>query len=298
MSEVDDKITSLLSEDRYFEPPTEGSEHAWIKDMAQYRSVYTRSMEDLEGYWAERAEELVSWYSPWHSVLDADLHKPEIRWFDGASLNVSYNCLDRHIESGKGDKLALIWQGEPEEEVRTFTYRQLLEEVCRCANVLKKKGVGKGDRVAVYLPMIPELVISLLACARIGAIHSVVFAGFSAVSLQNRIEDCEASMLITADAVLRAGKSIALKPNGDEALEECDSVEHCLVVRRAGNEVAMQPERDSWWHEEMAAEDVTSVCAPEPMSAEDMLFILYTLSLIHISEPTRRNQSSRMPSSA
>ncbi|MEJ2134657.1 MAG: acetyl-coenzyme A synthetase N-terminal domain-containing protein, partial [Desulfofustis sp.] len=173
MSEVDEKITSLLSEDRYFEPPSEGSQHAWINDIAQYQSTYDRSIEDLEGYWQERAEELVSWYTPWRSVLDADLYKPEIRWFDGATLNVSYNCLDRHVEHGKGEKIALIWQGEPEDEVRTYTYRQLLDEVCRCANVLKKKGVQKGDRVAVYLPMIPELVISLLACARIGAIHSV-----------------------------------------------------------------------------------------------------------------------------
>ena len=276
MSGVDDKITSLLSEKRHFKPPSKGREQAWVGDIATYESAYKQSIENPEAYWAVRAEELVSWFKTWDTVLYADLHKPEVRWFDGATLNVSYNCLDRHLDRGKQDKVAIIWQGEPEEEVRTYTYQELYEEVCKCANVLKKKGVKKGDRVAIYLPMIPELAIILLACTRIGAIHSVVFAGFSAVSLQNRIQDCEASVLVTADGVMRAGKAIPLKPNGDEALEECDSVEHCLVVRHTGNEVSMQPGRDCWWHEEMGRDDIENSCEPEHMEAEDMLFILYT----------------------
>ncbi len=276
MSGVDDKITSLLSEKRHFNPPSEGQKHAWVGSIETYESAYNYSIANPEAYWAVRAEELVSWFKTWDTVLTADLHKPEVRWFSGATLNVSYNCLDRHLANGKQEKIAIIWQGEPEEEVRTYTYQQLHTEVCRCANVLKAKGVKKGDRVAVYLPMIPELAIVLLACTRIGAIHSVVFAGFSAVSLQNRIQDCEACILVTADGVKRAGKTIPLKPNGDEALEECDSVEHCLVVRRAGNDVSMQPGRDYWWHEEMARDDVDHVCVPAHMEAEEMLFILYT----------------------
>ncbi len=276
MSGNEDKITSLLSEGKTFAPPTEGADKAWVKSMDEYRAAYQRSMDDPEGYWADRAEELVSWDKKWDKVLEWDYNKPEIKWFDGARLNMSYNCLDRHLTDGRRNKAALIWQGEPEDDVKVYTYQMLHTEVCRFANVLKKKGVKKGDRVSIYLPMIPELSIALLACARIGAVHSVVFAGFSAVALQSRIQDCEARVLVTSDAVLRAGKTIPLKPNADTALEGCDSVHSCIVVKRAGNEVPMQEGRDTWWDDEVAAEDISSVCEPESMGAEDTLFILYT----------------------
>ena len=267
-------IDVLLKEQRIFPPPKEISEKAYIKSMAEYETMYKRSIEDPEGFWAEIAEQNITWYKKWDKVLDYDFNKPYIKWFINGKLNASYNCLDRNLNSLR-NKAALIWEAD-DGEVKTYTYWQLYREVNRFANVLKQLGVKKGDRVAVYLPMIPELPITLLACARIGAIHSVVFAGFSAQSLRDRINDCGAKLLITANQGLRGGRIVPLKVNADQALEGTPSVEKVIVVKRTPNFVDMDPERDFWWHDLMNDPEISNYCEPEQMDAEDPLFILYT----------------------
>ena len=270
------RIESMMDEKRLFEPPAEGRETAWVKSMEEYEALYKRSMEDNEGFWAERAGTLIDWFTPFSKVLEADMETPSIQWFQDGVLNVAYNCVDRHIANGRRNKAAIIWQGEPDEDVKVYTYQMLYDQVCRFANVLKAQGVGKGDRVALYMPMIPELAVAMLACVRIGAVHSIVFAGFSAVSLQNRVQDCEAKVLVTADAVLRAGRTIPLKKNADEALRECPSVTRVVVVNRANANVDWVEGRDLWWHEQMKAPGISGHCPCEPMEAEAPLFILYT----------------------
>jgi len=267
-------IDVLLKEQRIFPPPKEISEKAYIKSMAEYEAMYKRSIEDPEGFWAEIAEQNITWYKKWDKVLDYDFNKPYIKWFINGKLNASYNCLDRNLNSLR-NKAALIWEAD-DGEIKTYTYWQLYREVNRFANVLKQLGVKKGDRVAVYLPMIPELPITLLACARIGAIHSVVFAGFSAQSLRDRINDCGAKLLITANQGLRGGRIVPLKVNADQALEGTPSVEKVIVVKRTPNFVDMDPERDFWWHDLMNDPEISNYCEPEQMDAEDPLFILYT----------------------
>ena len=229
-----------------------------------------RAAADPIGYWEDEARKL-SWFKTWDKALEWNV--PDAKWFVGGKLNVSYNCLDRHVEAGRGTRVAYHWEGEPGDK-RTITYQDLLEEVCRCANALHELGVKRGDRVAIYMPMIPELPIAMLACARIGAAHNVVFGGFSAEALRGRIQDSEAKVLVTADGGNRRGAPAALKPACDEAMLETPSIEKVLVVRRTGEETAMQEGRDVWWHDIVARQE--STCEPEQMDSEDLLYILYT----------------------
>ncbi|HUV46112.1 MAG TPA: acetate--CoA ligase, partial [Dehalococcoidia bacterium] len=267
-------ITSMMEEKRVFNPPKELSDNAYIKSLDEYKKIYQKSIEDPEAFWGELAEQLV-WNKKWDKVLVSDFKEGKHEWFVGGKLNVSYNCLDRHLNSWRKNKAALIWEGDIG-DTKTLTYQQLYHEVNKFANVLKKHGIKKGDRVTIYLPMILELPIAMLACARIGAIHNVVFGGFSAEALRNRILDCESTILICVDGYYRSGRVIKSKDNADAALEQCPGVKTTIVVKRANAEVKMQEGRDYWWHEEMAAEDIKPYCEPEVMDAEDPLFILYT----------------------
>jgi len=244
-------------------------------DMAKYQQMYKRSVDDPEGFWAEIAEEFVTWDTKWDTVLDWDFEKANIEWFKGGKLNVSYNCLDRHVQTGHGDQTALIWEGNDPEEDCTITYKQLLDDVCRFANALKTLGVKKGDRVCMYMQMVTQLPVAMLACARIGAVHSIVFGAFSPDSLSERINDSTCKILITQDTALRGKKNdIPMKTNADEALKSCPSIEHCIVVKRTGNDVPMTDTRDVWWDDITQAESTDCPC--EIMDAEDPLFILYT----------------------
>ena len=262
-------IESLLKEKRIFHSPPEFSKKAYIKNLSEYQKIYERSIHDPPSFWAEKADGL-TWFKKWDNVYSWDPDKVICKWFEGGKLNASYNCLDRHLAT-RGDRIAIIWESDGG-ETESYTYRQLHTDVCKFANVLKKRGIKKGDRVAIYMPMIPQLVISMLACARIGAIHNLVFAGFSADSLRDRINDSACKMVITADAGFRGGKTIPLKESVDRALDS--TIESVLVYNRAGAKVNMKVGRDFWWHEEMEKAD--EKCEPEVMDAEDPLFILYT----------------------
>jgi len=276
MAEEKKTIDSLMQEERVFPAPPEFVERAWVKTREEYDRLYQESVDDLEGFWARIAEEYITWFKKWDRVLDYSFtDRIYIKWFEGGKLNASYNCIDRHLDTWRRNKAAIVWEGD-DGTVKTYTYQQMFYEVNNFARVLKKFGIKKGDRVAIYLPMIPELPIAMLACARIGAIHSVVFGGFSAQSLRDRINDSECKMLITADEGIRGGRYVPLKANADEALLECPSVETVIVVQRSAGNVDMEPGRDYWWHEEMAALESFEVVEPEWMDAEDPLFILYT----------------------
>lgn len=266
-------ITSMSQENRTFPPPASFVERAYIKSRKQYEEMYKRSVEDPEGFWGEIASQF-HWFKKWEKVNEEDFPNAKIKWFIGGKTNLSYNCLDRHLGTKTENKVAILFQGEPEDDVKKFTYKELHQEVCKFANVLKANGVKKGDRVTLYLPMIPELPIALLACARIGAIHSVVFGGFSAEALRDRILDCGSKVLVTANVYYRGGKFITQKATADKTMEMCPNVEKCIVVKRAEHETPMKPGRDVWWHDEMAKVDAN--CPAEEMDAEDPLFILYT----------------------
>ncbi|MGZ6143853.1 MAG: acetate--CoA ligase, partial [Myxococcales bacterium] len=259
--------------DRLVKVPEQFAKQARIGSIDKYRALYDRSLSDPDRFWAEQAER-ISWFKKWDKVSQWDFNDAKIGYFLGGKLNASYNCLDRHLGGPRKNKAALIWEGDSPEESRTLTYQDVYRETCKFANGLRKLGVKKGDRVTIYLPMVPELAISMLACARIGAIHSVVFGGFSAESLKNRILDCKSDVVITADGGYRGGRIVPLKVTTDDALKECPEVKTVVVLKRTGKDVPFSEGRDRWWHD--IVRGVPAECEPEKMDAEDPLFILYT----------------------
>ncbi len=261
-----------MSEVKTYPVPADVARHAWI-DHDRYKQMYQRSVDDPDGFWAEQAEEFLHWFKKWDTVRDCDYHKADIKWFIGGKLNVSYNCLDRHL-AARGDQVAIIWEGDEPDVDKKITYSELHEEVCKFANGLKGLGVGKGDRVCIYMPMIPQAAVAMLACARIGAIHSVVFGGFSPEALKDRINDSTCKVLITSDEGVRGAKKIPLKANADTACANTPSIEHVVVVQLTGSNVGWQDGRDVWYHDIVA--DASADCPAEEMDAEDPLFILYT----------------------
>ena len=263
-------IESHLKEKRLFKPPREFAQQARIKNLAQYQRMYRESIRHPQKFWAREANELV-WQKRWTKVIE--WKPPFAKWFIGGKLNLSENCLDRHLATSRRNKAAILWEGEPGER-RTLTYQQLHREVCRFANVLKRNKIGKGDRVIIYMPTTPEVAVAMLACARIGAVHSVVFGGFSADSIRDRIADSGAIALITADGSFRRGGIVPLKKNVDDALRPGTSVRRVIVFQRAGNEIHMEEGRDVWWHREL--EYVDDNCPPTPVDSEHPLYILYT----------------------
>ena len=261
-----------MSENKIYQVPAATADSAYI-DKKQYLAMYQRSIEDPDGFWAEQAEIFITWFKKWDRVQEGDFHNVSIKWFAGAKLNIAYNCLDRHLKT-RADQIAILWEGDDPDVDKKITYKALHEEVCRFANVLKGHGVKKGDRVSIYMPMIPEAAVAMLACARIGAVHSIVFGGFSPEALKDRILDSDCHIVITADESLRGGRNTSLKANADKALQSCPNVHTVIVIKRTGGNIAWNDSRDVWYHEVMA--NASPDCPPEEMDAEDPLFILYT----------------------
>jgi acetyl-CoA synthetase len=270
---TDSTIESVLQEKRTFPPSADFAAKAHISSPEAYQALYDRAAADPAGFWAELAQQELDWFEPWTETLD--WQPPFVKWFVGGKLNISHNCLDRHLTTHRKNKAALIWEGEPGDS-RVLTYAQLHREVCKCANALKGLGIGKGDVVGIYMPMVPEAAIAMLACARIGAPHSVVFGGFSAEALRDRLNDAQCKAVITADGGFRKGMAVALKPQVDKALanDAAPSVQHVLVVKRTGDAIAMVEGRDHWWHD--LQPQASAHCPAEPMDSEDLLFVLYT----------------------